>query len=82
MKCPKCEKGWMQPKYCRGKIECPHCDGEGNIQHGDVWMCLMPDGETRMPLSLRQEDKRFVWREYDAYYGTDIVQPLFKLGMV
>ncbi len=58
---------------------CLHCDGTGQPKAGDVWVCLMPDKETQLPLSLRQESEGPVWREYDAYYTPEEVTPLRRL---
>ena len=84
MKCPKCEDGKIfkfkankTGAHALAPTKCKHCHGTGKLEEGAIWLCLMPDGETRMPLSLRNEyDDYFVWREYDAYYEIDTVTPL------
>ena len=85
MYCPKCiGTGFGRPFYAgltstSQHPPCPHCDGTGRPKALDVWICLMPDGNTQMPLSLREEPEGLVWREYDAYYTRDEVTPIRRL---
>ena len=59
MKCPRCLKG-LAPKFVWGynsngeeyniltHNKCPHCDGTGEIQDGDVWKCLITCADNRI----------------------------------
>ena len=97
MQCPKCKEGVIfTPKYgASGNNDleesiCPHCDGSGEIQEGDVWKCKI-----FWPLYKKIDDaflflKNDVWNmfsiqdsvEVEEEHEVCIVRPICRMKEV